>query len=516
MRKRLRPVMLIALMPIVASASIAPLVRAPAGGFRGTGLDGVDVFLGIPFALPPVGPRRWRAPQPVAESRGTRMATMVGPDCVQERADDVSSSYTNRESEDCLYLNIWRPRGGLRSEGRALPVMVWIHGGAFIQGSGSLPIYDGTALARHGVIVVTINYRLGRFGTFALPALSREQAGAAIGNYGLMDQIAALRWIVRNIAAFGGDPANVTIAGQSAGASSVNFLMSSPLARGLFAKAISESGGDIADLAPLTGGVDSAEAQGLRWARRKGIDPDDLAALRKLPASAVLDAPVLSPAYPIVDGRIVPAPIKDAFRAGWAATIPYLVGTNGFEGSLLRWLPGAEAKMMTALGARAEADLAMYAQPGDDRTTAIARMWGDYSETIPSLARARQLTAAGAPVWFYRFDYVPQAQRGKVKGAGHGDEIEMVFDAPSLRPPPGWAAADGAMSGLIGGYWLAFIKTGNPNHPGAPAWPSFGGPKSPLMLFDDHGAEAVTQAEAAPLDALTRDTAGTPWGGAYR
>jgi para-nitrobenzyl esterase len=286
----------------------------------------------------------------VAAWRGIRPATRPGPDCIQDsQSNPLDRGYENAQSEDCLYLNLWRPR---HLGKRPLAVMVWIHGGAFIMGSGSMPSYNGAVLARQGVVVVSLNYRLGRFGTFAHPALDAAQDGP-LANFGLMDQIAALRWVRDNIARFGGNPRNVTIFGESAGASSVNFLMASPMARGLFAKAISRSGGSSANLRPLRGGAGSAEAAGLAWARSKGVADGDVAGLRGLPASAVLDAPVTVPFFPVIDGVIVKEDTPTSFAAGREAPVPYLLGANDYEENLLRWLPGASQALLSGLGDKA-------------------------------------------------------------------------------------------------------------------------------------------------------------------
>lgn len=480
---------------VTASAS----ARVTGGSIAGASGGGVDAFLGVPYAAAPVGALRWRPPQAAPAWSGVRPARTIGADCMQDKASNpLPAAYDNATSEDCLYLNIWRPQGATQ----ALPVMVWIHGGAFIMGSGSLPLYDGSALARKGVLLVSINYRLGRFGTFAHPALSAEQQGAPVANYGLMDQIAALRWVRENAAALGGDPKNITLFGESAGASSVNFLMTSPLARGLFDKAISQSGGASNAPQPLRGTSASAEASGLAWARAKGVADGDAAALRALPAASVLDAPVRAAAPPVLDGRLVVHDTATAFRLGEAMPIPYLTGANDYEQSLMRWMPGAGDAMLARLGAQGEQILGRYLAPGLAREQAVGRMWGEMAMVEPTRRRAKQQAARGAPVWLYRYSYVPEALRATVPGAGHDNEIEMVFAMPSPRAQPGWSERDQEMAEMVSNYWVAFARTGKPAVPGQPAWPQLGADRDVLLEFSRDGAAAVADFGRRRLDML--------------
>jgi len=479
-----------ACMPVFAQTA-----QVTGGAIAGASRDGVDAFLGIPFAAAPVGDLRWRAPQPVPSWPGVRAAQTVGSDCMQDKANNpLPAGYENATSEDCLYLNAWRPHGA----SKPLPVMVWIHGGAFIMGSGSLPIYDGTALAKKGVLLVTLNYRLGRFGTYAHPLLSAEQSGSPVANYGLMDQMAALRWVRENAAALGGDPKNVTVFGESAGASSVNFLLTSPLARGLFDKAISQSGGASNAPQPLA----AFEAAGLEWARSKGVRDGDVAALRALPAATVLDAPVRNVAAPVLDGKLVVHDTATAFRLGEAAKVPYLTGANDYEQSLMKWLPGAGPAMLAKMGEPGERILAEYLQPGVMREQAIGRMWGEMAMVEPTRRRARQQAARGVPVWLYRYSYVPEALRSIVPGAGHDNEMEMVFATPSVQARPGWSANDQKMAEQVSNYWVAFAKTGKPQVPGQPDWPQFTAGKDRLLEFSKGGAAVVPDFGRARLDML--------------
>jgi para-nitrobenzyl esterase len=476
-------------------AGVQLLAQVTGGTVEGASAGGVDAFLGIPFAAPPVGDLRWRPPGAVVPWTGVRPARAVASDCMQDKASNpLPAGYENSISEDCLYLNAWRPRGATAP----LPVMVWIHGGAFIMGSGSLPIYDGSALAKKGVLLVTLNYRLGRFGTYANPALSAEQRDGAVANYGLMDQMAALRGVRENAAALGGDPRNITVFGESAGASSVNFLLTSPLARGLFDKAISQSGGASNAPQPLA----AAETAGLAWARSKGVPHGDAAALRALPAALVLDAPVRTVAAPVLDGKLVVHDTATAFRLGEAARVPYLTGANDYEQSLMKWMPGAGTAMLAKMGVAGETILAEYTQAGVTREQAIGRMWGEMAMVEPTRRRAKQQAARGVPVWLYRYSYVPEALRATVPGAGHDNEIEMVFATPSVQARPGWSAADQQMAETVSNYWVAFARTGAPAVAGQPAWPRLTPEQDRLLALSKAGAAVVRDFGRRRLDML--------------
>jgi para-nitrobenzyl esterase len=469
------------------SAAYGQVITIDQGMLAGSRADGVERYLGVPFAAAPIGALRWQAPKPAPNWRGVRNATTTAPICLQDSVNNpLEPGFVAPQSEDCLYLNIFRPAGRARQR---LPVMVWIHGGAFIMGAGGLPQHDGSALASRGAIVISINYRLGRFGTFAHPALAAEQAGHPIANYGLMDQIAALRWARRNALALGGDPRNVTVMGESAGASSVNFLMTSPMARGLFDKAISESGGASAGLMPLA----DAEAAGLRWAT--GKHAADVVALRALTAEAVLDAPVRMPAFPVIDGQIVLGSTREMFAADKVLRVPYLVGANDYEQSLMKWLPGAGQALLKTLGLRAEPLVALYRRPGESRDVAVARLWGENAMTLPARQRARLQAGRGQPTWLYRFGYVQTALRATMPGAGHADELPMVFGVPSpaATAAGGWKEADRAMAKQVGDYWVAFARTGNPNHAGAPLWPRYTAADDRVLEFGVDGVRAVAQ-----------------------
>jgi len=473
------------------SAALAAFAEPQAvtadGRLAGRSEDGLAVYRGIPYAAPPVGELRWRAPQPLASWQGLRPAQSFGDDCVQiPMQAPPGPGFTRPQSEDCLYLNVWAPQ---RKQHKPLPVMVWIHGGAFIMGSGAWPCYDGRALARQGVVVVTLNYRLGRFGFFAHPALSAADHGEPLGNYGLLDQMAALRWVRHNIAAFGGDPRRVTVFGESGGATSVNALLASPSAAGLFDQAISESGASDRELPTLR----QAESAGKAWALAEGIDADDAARLRALPADAVQRSTNAAPAAmsPIVDGRTLGMSPGLAFQRGLQHKMPYLVGSNSYEYSLLRWMPQALDGMHRQIGTDLEAALAPYLRNAQGqpvpRDLAEQQLWGDYYMVSPAHFLAERMSAAGEPVWLYRFSYVPVARRGQVAGTPHGGELPYVFGNVAGPSMYGEGPQDGAMARTASAYWVRFARTGNPNGGGAVRWTRYAAGDEPLLDFTDDG-----------------------------
>ena len=327
----------------LTSAAAPPTqVAVDSGIVQGAIHAQVLFFKGIPFAAPPVGALRWRPPQPVEHWSGVRQARTYGADCMQIPFPSDAAPLGMSPAEDCLYLNVWRPA---QRTSRKLPVMVWIYGGGFVNGGSSPAVYDGSQFARDGIVLVSFNYRLGNFGFFAHPALSSEQRGNPLGNYALMDQIGALEWVQRNIAAFGGDPTNVTVFGESAGGMSVHVLLTTPLARGLFQKAIIESAGGRPGLLgsrPLRGGANSAEATGLALARRFGIEGEGaaaLAGLRAIPASKLVSGLNMATAGrdatyvggPILDGKLVLGAPTDLYDAGLGERVPLMIGANSMD-----------------------------------------------------------------------------------------------------------------------------------------------------------------------------------------
>jgi para-nitrobenzyl esterase len=458
-----------------------PTASVDGGEVRGTAEDGLFVFKGIPFAAPPVGARRWRAPQPVQPWEGVRAATAFGPNPAQPAAP---GSDAPGYSEDCLYLNVWRPAS---SVDEPLPVMVWIYGGGLVRGGAS--DYPGEFLARQGLVVVTFNYRLGRLGFFAHPALARESPAEVRGNYGYMDQIAALQWVQRNIAAFGGDPERVTIAGESAGGGSVLVLLTSPLARGLFRGAILESAGipsaraGASPMRPLA----AAETIALEYARGLGIEGDDeaaLEALRALPTATLvgdLEGTVLSIlggpevpglAHSIIDGRLVAETPEAALRGGRQARVPVITGANDAD---LAMSPARHKEPLLALFGPLEPQARQLYDPRGQRTLAqlVDAVVSDEVMVEPSRHLAEEMTRAGQPAWYYRFSYVAELQRAEVPGALHATEIMYAFDAVSALMPGKATRSDVDMGRTLSGYWVDFVKSGDPNGGGRPEWPPY-------------------------------------------
>ena len=468
--------------PTAAPPVAAPAVRieAPAGTVQGSADGDLRVFKGIPYAAPPVGAMRWRPPAPMLRWQDVRTATAFGPACVQPQgpSPSVYAGPPMPVSEDCLTLNIWTP-----AQAKKAPVLVWIHGGALQTGSSREPIYDGKRLADRGVVVVSINYRLGVLGWLAHPALSAESRQRLSGNYGLLDQIAALRWVRDNIAAFGGDPGNVTIAGESAGALSVMYLLESPSARGLFAKAVSESGYMIsmADLKRSIYGAPSGEAAGQMLAG--AVHAPDIAALRDMDAQTLTDtaAKLGFGPFGIVDGVTLPQQMVAAFDKGQQAPVPLLVGFNQGEIRSLMILarkpPATAAAYEQAIRARygdlADAFLRLY--PATDYPQSILATTRDALYGWTAERMARRQTAIGQPAYLYLFDHGYPAEDSAGLHAFHASELPFVFGTLD-RTPPHWPAipatgGERAMSDAMIGYWTSFARDGRPVAANAPAWP---------------------------------------------
>lgn len=462
------------------------LLQISQGLLRGVDQEGVRTFRNIPYAAPPVGPLRWRRPQPAPAWTGERDAAAFGSDCVQNRPfwDDSQSRQT--VSEDCLTLNVWAPKAEA-----PLPVMVWIHGGGFVMGSASQPVFDGHALAERGVIVVTFNYRLGRFGFFAHPALAADHPNEPQGNFGFMDQVAALTWVRDNIAAFGGDPSRVTLFGESAGGGSVLQLMLNPDARGLFQRAIVQSGGG-RDRWPS---LDEAAAVGRAFGDRN--DAATAEALRALPADSLrgrLD--ILSPekdtySGPMIDGRLVMTSPVQGFASGLQAPVPLLIGATDNElVTVPAFLRGRLADE-TLTGARLQRN-ALEPIYGDDLN---ARAATDLTFVEPARRLAGLADEAGQSVWLYSFGYVAEAKRSEWAGAPHASELGYVFDTlnvvSGVHGPADQAAAD-----RMADVWAGFARGE------APSWPAYDLRTDRLGLFDGRGVTAVVQPGAARLDAL--------------
>ena len=469
-----------------ASASLAqtpPTVTAPAGAVRGLSDGDILAFKGIPYAAPPVGEMRWRPPAPPATWDGVRDATQFGAACIQPTpyAQSIYSADLGRSSEDCLTLNVWTPSTTARA-----PVLVWIHGGALVSGSSKEALYDGARLAQEGVVVVSINYRLGVLGWLAHPDLSAESPAGISGNYGLMDQVAALEWIKRNITAFGGDPDNVTIAGESAGGLSVLYLMTSPLARGLFDRAIAQSAYMIQtpELKAARFGAPSAEDAGAALSRT--LQAPSLRVLRGMDPQQLTDRAAYGGFAPFgaVDGKVLPGQVVDVFDQGRQARVPVLAGFNSGEIRSLRMLappvPGSAADYEQVIreryGDMADAFLALY--PSSDmgeRVLAASRdaLYGWTSERL-----ARSQTAAGQPSYLYLFDHGYPTMEEANLHAFHASELPYMFGRLD-RTPPRWpkipeTAEETRLSDAMVRYWASFARTGRPEAADAPAWPAYG------------------------------------------
>ena len=500
------------------SMASAQIVQTTNGSVEGiTEASGVRVFKGIPYAAPPIRDLRWKPPQPAADWEGTRPADRFGPQCMQARVFGDMMFRSEGMSEDCLYLNVWTPA---TSADEQLPVLVYFYGGGFIAGDGSEPRYDGESMAQKGIVTVTLNYRLGIFGFLAHPALTAESPHGASGNYGLLDQTQALRWVQENIAAFGGDPTRVTIAGESAGSASVSAQMASPLSKNLIAGAIGESGSLMGTLPPVS--LAEAEQIGVQFADRIGAA--SLEALRALSATQLLERASQpgTPRFPLTtDGYLFPKPILEIYANGEQAHVPLLLGWNSQEMPYQFLLgqneptPENFAQVVRNLyGEHADAVLALYpASTVEETKQSATDLAGDrfigYS-TWKWSDLHRQTSDAPVYRYFYAHprppmrpemgDAVPGLAGGVVRdgeaqadqpppptGAVHSAEIEYALGNLATNPVYAWAEDDYAVSAVMQAYFANFIKTGNPNGPGLPAWPDAGSSADeavPVMRID--------------------------------
>ena len=464
----------------VGPAAHAQIVMTDSGALSGLTEQGLVVFRGVPFAAPPTGPLRWRPPAPHSPWLGTRTAVAFAPACMQEGVS-MPGEAPPAVSEDCLYLNIWAPRPGRLKK---LPVIVWIYGGGYRNGSASMPLYWGDRLARQGVVVVTLAYRIGPLGFLALPALTEESGQHSSGNYGLMDQIAALEWVQRNIAAFGGDPEQVTVAGQSSGAISVSVLMSSPRAQGLFQRAIGESGGlfEPLQLAPNYL-LANAEKDGEKYVAALGAT--SLAALRLLPATALLGGGNAGGVtHPVIEPIVLPRSPYEAFTAGKQNDVPILIGSNAEEARALTDVTEVKAATFVAdieshFGALPPAIMAAYPHETDEEAQrARLDLERDlrFGWDMWAWARLQARTGHGA-VYYYSFQQQPPFPADSVYkgwGASHYAELWYVFDHLQ-QAPWRWSRHDLKLARQMSTYWTNFAKSGNPNGPGLPVWPAFTG-----------------------------------------
>ncbi len=536
--------------PVQASA----VVSVDSGQLQGVEADGVISFKGIPFAAPPVGELRWRPPQPMPRWTGVRQAAEFGRSCMQGRGGPppgagaragapaaaapgttpaptpapapATAPAAQGPSEDCLYLNVWRPAD---PAARNLPVMVWIYGGGFVGGSSSSPMTSGVQFAKQGVVLVSMNYRVGRFGFFAFPALSRERPDENKGNYAYMDQIAALQWVRRNIAAFGGNPNNVTIFGFSAGGVSVHSMLASPQARGLFHKAIVHSGGSrdsVLTARPMRAdGVDpnypvSAETIGIQFAKSMGIEGTDQAALAKLrglSAEEVLrGAPpqpgVTVPSYettPILDGKLITETAETAYKARRQPRVPLMLGSNSADTAGNRIKARTKDEFFARYGQwSAEAKAAYDPDGTTDLATMVSRANDDFGQAEPARFAANAFAANGSPVYLYMFSYLPTAMREQARGGSpHGGDVPFAFGTlgGGRGGPP--TPEDQAVSRMMQSYWVNFARTGDPNGSGLPTWPRHVAGKDQIFTFrPDGSAGAGPDIRKARLDVTEKAT----------
>jgi para-nitrobenzyl esterase len=444
----------------------------------------VRTFKGIPYAAPPVGPLRWKPPQPVTPWTGIRKAIDYPPRAMQGNIFDDMVFHDPGPSEDCLYLNLWMPEN--HPETKLLPVMVWIPGGGFVAGSTSEPRQDAGNLSKKGVMVVSLGYRLGVFGFLALPELAKESGHNASGNYGLLDQVAALKWIQANIATFGGDPDNVTLFGQSAGSRSVGALMASPLAQGLFRRAIGESGSCF-DTAHPWKRRGQAEQVGVKFAR-SAFGTDSLEVLRAVPAPKVLAAALKLPREcftPDIDGYFLPTNCRSIYAAGQQSHVPLLAGWNRDERDFKSFFTNDAPtvanyvkRVKARFGTNAESILKLYPATTDAEAKRAGQdIAGDRFIAYDAWTWLEmQLETGGSPVFRYEFDQAlplpANAKPGTEPAAPHSAEIEYVFRVLSSRHLP-WRPEDHKISELMAAYWSNFAKTGDPNGPGLPPWPAY-------------------------------------------
>jgi para-nitrobenzyl esterase len=469
--------------------NISDTVSVEGGLISGVKSNSSDVtaFKGIPFAAPPVGELRWQAPQPVQPWVGVKACDAFGPSPMQAKPTPFmvyTSEFLIPEkpiSEDCLYLNVWTKA----HKGEKRPVFVWIYGGGFSSGGTAVPIYDGEAMAKKGIIFVSVNYRVGVFGFLAHSDLTKESPNHASGNYGLLDQIAALKWIKNNIAAFGGNPDNVTIDGQSAGSMSVNCLVASPVAKGLFNKAIAESGSFlIANPTLQSNNLAAAEQQGVKF--QNAAHASSLEELRKMPADELMKVP--GRYSPIVDGYVLPEPVSQIFAEGKENNVPVLTGWNADE-SFVAGFKKKDAyiqQIKDQYGAKADEMLKYYPGNTDEEAArSQVKMSRDMIFAMSGYKWASlQSTQGNAPIYVYYFKRRLPATADYVKyGAFHTGEVAYVMDNLKFLNRP-WEPADHQLASLMSSYWVKFITNGNPNGNGLPAWPRYNTGTKQAMVFD--------------------------------
>ncbi|TPG46574.1 carboxylesterase family protein [Sphingomonas glacialis] len=471
---------------VSAPAWADPVVKTESGLVEGVdtrGTTSIRIFRGVPYAAAPVGPLRWREPNPTKPWSGTLKAKAFAPRCMQQPLYSDMQFRSPSPSEDCLYLNIWTPAKISQAATGLLPVLIYFHGGGFVAGDGSEKRYDGAALAARGIVVVTVNYRLGMFGFFAHPDLTAESPHHASGNYGLLDQVAALKWVKRNIVAFGGDHKKITIGGESAGSMAVSALMASQLSRDIIAGAIGESGAMMQKWTP-PGRID-IEQKAVVFS--KGIGAPTLSALRAMSADKLLEAQGKSESMsfdPIIDGYFLTEAPSITFAGGKAAHVPLLVGSNSQEapgtavfGDGTATVASYRAGLSRTLGDKADHFFRLYPAAGDaDVLPAATELASDDYLGLPTWKWFDLHRRTGAPTYYFRYTHVrprflldPGSQ--PAWGAVHSAEIEYALGNLNVNPIYAWTDADRTVSGMMSGYWANFVRFGNPNGPGLPQWP---------------------------------------------
>ncbi len=488
------------MLTFLVSPVSADVVEVNSGKLKGTSSNGIDSFLGIPYAAPPVGENRWRAPKPVKPWSGIREALSFGSDCVQPISrPNILPGIQTTPSEDCLFLNVWRPSEA--KEGANLPVMVWVHGGGLFNGGSSFPVYSGENFARDGIVFVSINYRLNRFGFFAHPALADEGFG---GNFGFLDQIAALTWVRDNIAAFGGDPEHVTIFGESAGGRSMHMLLQSPLARGLFDAVIIQSGGGRSQPFPMSG-VGGAAAIGWDYAATLSADE-----LRAIPADKVLEninllkTGVSDWSGPMNDGKTLLGPDNlDIAEARLYADVPMMIGSNSAD-AILFAKPYKE-RLLKGFG-EMESEARAIHDPNGTKTDLEVGVTIGAAEFYQEQARAisRELASQGKSVWVYRFDHNGTQSGVKMGGVPHAAEIPYVFDLEELRLQQLDTGRDAEVAALTHAYWVNFAKYFDPNGEGLPNWPKTDGQSTKVQLIGTDKTQHVEDPQTNALDLRER------------
>ena len=480
-----------------------PIVKITDGAVQGTSNGVIDAFKGIPYAKAPVNELRWRKPQQVTPWDGVLDASDYKPDCMQKPFPGDAAPLGTGTSEDCLYMNVWKPS----ESDKPLPVVVWIYGGGFVNGGSSPTIYSGHKFAEQDVVFVSFNYRVGRFGFFAHPKLTKANLDGVLGNYGFMDQIAALQWVKQNISAFGGDPKRVTVMGESAGGFSVHTLLTSPLAKGLFNQAIIQSGGGRTALGTRylsktnAMGQPSAEQVGVAFAKRMGIkpnDPDALQKLRQLPAEDIVSglnmATMADPTYSgtIIDGTLVVDNPQSYYSANKDLAMPLMVGTTDYEIGFPPQNVATVDDALSVFGSKLSPENYKLAVKGYVSTV------GDYPQDIaqavssdflmvePARFVEREASKQSDSVYAYRFSYVVDSEKSQLKGAPHATDIPYAFNTVSDRYSE-ISDRDKQVSDAMNKYWVNFIKTGSPNGKGLPEWTPYSSTNDKLMIFSNQG-----------------------------